>query len=176
MVETERHRRIGVRAVWQAGGIILVAAILALLVNQIRPEGLPLVDDWSPEARLTLESGENIAISLEEAREAFLSKGGVFLDARSPELYEGGHIRGARNLPWQGVDDYFDSVMVDIPRDSLIIAYCDGEACALSKDLAIELLFRGYDNVRVLVNGWSVWQENQLPVAKGSQPEALQAD
>ena len=176
MAETEKKRKIAVRGICQAGGIILLAAILGLLVNQIRSERLPLMADWSPEARLTLESGENIAISLGEAREAFLSKEGVFLDARSSELYEGGHIRGARNLPWQAVDEHFDAVMADIPKDRLVIAYCDGEACALSKDLAIELLFRGYENVRVLINGWSIWQENQLPVAKGSQPEALRAN
>lgn len=170
MAVIERKNGIQLRAVRQAGGIILLAAILGLLVNQIRPERLPLVADWTPEARLTLESGENMAISLDKTKEAFLSKEGVFLDARSPELYEQGHIRGARNLPWQAVDDHFDSVMVDIPKDRLIISYCDGEACALSKDLAIELLFRGYENVRVLINGWSVWQENQLPIAKGSHP------
>ncbi len=173
MVKTGRHRKIGVQVVWQTGCIILLAVIMGLLVNQIRPKGLPLVADWSPETRLILESGENIAISLEEAREGFLSKRGIFLDARSPELYERGHIRSARNLPWQAVEDHFDSVMADIPKDRLIIAYCDGEACALSKDLAIELLFRGYENVRVLINGWSVWQENQLPVAKGSHPGRL---
>lgn len=167
MVDTKTRRGIGIRAVCQAGGIILVAAILGVLVNQIRPGGLPLVADWSREARLTLESGENIAISLEKAKEAFLSKAGVFLDARSPELYEKGHVLGARNLPWEAVDDYCDSIMADVPKDMLIIAYCDGETCALSKDLAIELLFRGYENVRVLINGWSRWQENGLPIEKG---------
>jgi rhodanese-related sulfurtransferase len=170
VVKAERHKKIGVQVVWQAGGIIVLAAIVGLLVNQIRPERLPLAADWTPEARLTLESGENIAISLDKTKEVFLSKEGVFLDARSPELYEQGHIRGARNLPWQALENHFDSVMADIPKDRLIISYCDGEACALSKDLAIELLFRGYENVRVLINGWSVWQENQLPVAKGSHP------
>ena len=176
MEETEKKRKIAVRGVWQAGGIILVAAILGLLVNQIQSERLPLTTDWSPEARLTLDAGENIAISLEEARKVFHSKEGVFLDARSSELYEQGHIMGARNLPWQAVDEYFDAVMEDIPKDRLVIAYCDGEDCALSKDLAIELLFRGYENIRVLINGWSVWQENQFPVAKGSQPETRQAN
>ncbi len=168
MAEKEKHKGIWVRAAWQAGGIILVAVVLGLLLNQVRPRRVPLVTSWSPEARLTLESGENIAISIEKAREVFRSKKGVFLDARSPEIYQRGHIQGARNLPWEAMDEYYKSVMADIPKDSLIIVYCDGDACALSKDLAIELLFRGYGNVRVLVNGWSAWVKNGLPAVRGS--------
>jgi 3-mercaptopyruvate sulfurtransferase SseA len=55
----------------------------------------------------------------------------------------------------------------DVPPDSLIIAYCDGESCTLSKELAFELAARGYSHVRVLVNGWSVWQDANLPVEAG---------
>jgi rhodanese-related sulfurtransferase len=163
-----KHKGIWVRAAWQAAGIILVAAVVGLLLNQVRAGRVPLVVNWLPKARLTLESGENIAISLEKAHAAFLSKGGVFLDARSPEDYKRGHIQGARNLPWEAVDEYYDSVMADIGENSLIIVYCDGDACALSKDLAVELLFRGYGNVRVLVNGWSAWVKNRLPAVRGS--------
>jgi rhodanese-related sulfurtransferase len=167
MAKTEKVQRIGLRMFVQAGAIFLLAVIIGVMVNQIRSDRLPLVADWSPEARLTLESGESMVISIEEARELFLSRSATFLDARSSKLYEHGHILRARNLPWNAVDEHFDIVMADIHHDALLIAYCDGESCTESKYLALELLYRGYENVRVLVNGWSLWVEQHLPVEKG---------
>ena len=153
---------------WETMAMVLLAVVLGLLVNQLRPGRLPLVGDWSPEAQLTLESGKSLVISLDEARDSFFSEKAVFLDARSPELYKLGHITGARNLPWNAVDENFDAVMADIHQDALLIAYCDGESCSESKDLALDLFYRGYENVRVLVNGWSLWKEYQLPMDKGT--------
>jgi len=152
----------------QSSGIFLIAVIIGLAVNQLHPNKLPLVANWSLEARLTLESGESMVIPIEEARELFLSQSAIFLDARSSKLYEHGHILRARNLPWNAVDEHFDTVMADIHHDALLIAYCDGESCAEGKYLALELFYRGYENVRVLVNGWSLWVEQHLPVEKGS--------
>ena len=158
------------RMLLQACAIVLVAAALGILTNYIRRDGLPLVADWPLEAQLTPEPGESLVLSLAEARESFSSGAAVFLDARAPELYEQGHIQGARSLPWEKVAEYFDEVMAGIPLDALIIAYCDGETCSLSKDLALELFYRGYENVRVLVNGWSLWKDHRLPIGIGASP------
>jgi len=165
-IESTRIEGIWFRTFLQAGAIVLLAIAIAVPVNQIRPDRLPLVADWSPEARLTFESAEGMVISLEEARELCLSRNATFLDARPRELYERGHITCARSLPWEAVDEYFDAVMTDIPKNALIITYCDGESCSTSKDLARELFFRGYEDVRILVNGWSLWKEHRLPTKK----------
>ena len=172
MTETARLKGIGFRMFRQAGAIVLLAVTIGVLVNQIRSDRLPLVADWSAEARLTLESGESMVISLDEAKELCSSRRATFLDARSRDHYEQGHILCAYNLPWEGVEEYFDAVMTDIPQDSLIITYCDGVNCELSKDLALELFYRGYEKVRVLVNGWGLWKENQLPIKTGHSPGA----
>ncbi len=37
-----------VQALVQGGVLLLLAAVVALSVNQLRPGGLPLVGDWSP--------------------------------------------------------------------------------------------------------------------------------
>jgi rhodanese-related sulfurtransferase len=125
------------------------------------------VSDWSLGARLTTDSGESMVISLEEARKVFSSRAAFFLDARSEALYREGHIRGARNLPWQSFEANQDKVMAEIPLDTLVVTYCDGENCSLSEDLARELLFMGYEKVRVLVNGWTRWTEAGLPTEQG---------
>jgi rhodanese-related sulfurtransferase len=156
-----------IRVIWQGGAILLLAAAIGLSVNQLRPAKLPLVADWSPLAQLTMESGDTLEVSLDQAEELFHEQVAVFLDARSPELYAEGHIQGAFNLPWDEFESRFAEAMVDIPTETLIITYCDGETCNLSKELALALFDKGYANAHVLVNGWTVWQERNLPVETG---------
>lgn len=152
----------------QVFAILVLSAITALGVNQFRGNGLPLVGDWSPKAQLSeLKTVEEPVASLEEARALFLTQGAVFIDARSNEAYSAGHIQGSINLPADHFDEFFTSTMGEVPPDSLIITYCDGESCTLSKELALSLAGKGYAHVRVLVNGWSVWLEAKLPVETG---------
>jgi rhodanese-related sulfurtransferase len=165
---SSRFLRIWRQAVWQAGLILVVAAVAALTVNHYRPDGLPLVADWSAEARLAQDSGGSLVIPLEEARDLFSGSQAIFLDARSPEFYELGHIAGARNLPWEEFAQHYPQVVADIPKDATLITYCDGEGCQLSEELALALLTEGYANVRVLVNGWSRWTGAGLPVSTGA--------
>lgn len=154
------------RAIWQSGLIFILAAVMGLLINQARSNTLPLVADWSPEERLTADSGESLVISIEEAKVLCSDKDVVFLDARSPEDYAQGHIRCALNVPWQTFDEYFNRVWDKIPDNARIVTYCDGEDCSLSEELAKELLSMGYKNVKVLLNGWTRWLEAGLPVEK----------
>ena len=144
---------------------------MGLLVNHLRPDGLPLVSDWSVQAQLAEKSGrddQNKVVSIEEAKRAFFSKEVLFLDARPSEVYNAGHIKGARSMPAEQAEEFFEKVMGNVPKNVMIITYCDGESCALSKDLALYLFFRGYDDVRVLVNGWTRWVEAGLPIAESA--------
>lgn len=151
----------------QVISLILISLILGVLVNWIRSDSLPLLGDWSPETRLTLDSGASMMISLEDAKELCTSNTVIFLDARSPEHYKKGHIRCALNIPWQSLDEYLDRVLDEIPDDAWIVTYCDGEDCSLSEDLAKELLSMGYEKVRVLLNGWTRWVQAGLPTEDG---------
>jgi rhodanese-related sulfurtransferase len=158
------NHRTAMRALWQGGVIVLVAIAVGLLVNQVRPARLALVADWSPKTRLTTGAGISLEVPLEAAEALFFARMALFLDARSPELYAEGHIQGAVNLPWDAFEATFPQVMAGVPHDTTVVTYCDGETCGLSKDLAFALLQQGYFNVRVLVNGWTLWQQSNLPV------------
>ena len=151
----------------QSAIIIISAAALGFLVNQLRADGLSLIEDWSPEARVTTNSGGSMVVSLEEAREMCSNKGALFLDARSEDDYIRGHIRCAQNIPWQSFNKYVDRVFEMITDDAWIVTYCDGETCSLSEDLARELVAMGYQKVKVLLNGWTKWQEAGLPTERG---------
>ena len=150
-------------AIKQTVVLSLIAIVIGLIVNQLRSDSIPLLGDWSPGARITLKFGKNILIPFEEAKDKFLTGSAVFLDARTPELYQEGHIQGARNVPIAEFDKLADKVFMEFPEDTLFVTYCDGEDCALSAELALKLKEIGYENVRVLHNGWSVWKSHQLP-------------
>ncbi len=157
-----------IKACFQSAAILLIGLVLGLLVNYLRSEGLPLVADWSMESRLSkLSTVENPIISLDEAAALYATQGAIFIDARTEEFYRDGHIEGARNLPWEEFEDRYQDVMWDISPDALIVVYCDGDVCSLSKDLAEALAGKGYFHVRVLLNGWSLWQAAKLPAATG---------
>ena len=152
------------QAIWQVPVVILAAGILALSANALRTDSLPLIGDWSIDARMATITGERLDISLPEAQNFFNSRSAVFLDARSANDYARGHIPGARSLPWQDVELFLTEVAGDLESETPIITYCDGETCNLSHDLALFLKDAGFMNVRVLVNGWTVWQAAGLPV------------
>lgn len=157
---------------WQLTTVVLLAAALGLSSNQVRTTGLPLIGNWSPEAQLTTASGDSLAVSLAEAEEMYYARAAVFLDARAPEVYDEGHIEGAlnlswENLPWNDFDAKLAKTLRDFSTETTFIAYCDGEGCSLSGELAMAMLDRGYVNVRVLVNGWTLWNDRGLPVGKG---------
>lgn len=157
----------GSRVLWQSIAIVLVALALGLTANATRQNGLSLSARWSPESQLKATGqSKDLTISLEEARDLFLTQEALFIDARDEDEYSGGHIEGAVNLPWHAFEKRFVEVMPQLTPTSRIITYCDGDGCGLSKELAFSLLAKGYENVRVLVNGWSNWQEAGLPVSK----------
>lgn len=165
MTESHKKGTIWRRAALQACSVGILAIAAGLLVNHFRPDRLPLIGDWSPEGRLA----KQMAVTLDEARRLCESRKALFVDARSPEEYREGHILCARNIPLKSVDELLDSAIAGVPFDENIVVYCDGEECSLSEELAKELYFRGYENVRVLVNGWSRWVRAGLPIAKGAR-------
>ena len=117
-----------------------------------------------------MKFGKNILIPFDEAKDKFFTGGAVFIDARPLELYQEGHIQGALNVPLAEFDRMIEKVVMDLPEDTLIVTYCDGEDCDLSAELALKLKEIGYENVRVLHNGWGLWKDHQLPsqAKKGS--------
>jgi rhodanese-related sulfurtransferase len=158
------------RAAWQIPALVILSTVAALAVNAVRTDRLPLIGDFSVAARVTTVTGERMDITLEEAEKLYFTHAAVFIDARSAEEYAQGHIRDARSLPWHDADLNFITVTADLEMTTPIVTYCDGETCELSHDLALFLRDAGFTDTRVLVNGWTVWQQAGLPVESGPSP------
>ena len=155
----------------QASLLLVLAAGFALGFNHFRSSSQPLVADWSPAARLKAATGKDMIIAVEQAVEFYDTREAVFVDARSPEEYAAGHIAGAVNVPLEDVHTHIGAFFNRVPeRETIVITYCDGETCSLSEDLALFLQNSGYMNVRVIINGWSVWKERGFPISGGEAP------
>jgi rhodanese-related sulfurtransferase len=144
--------------------IVIITFVAGLVSNIFRSDKIPFFENWTEKIKHASLSGENLEVSLEQAVELFRQNGAIFMDARSLEEYNEGHIKGAISLPYMEADSKFVEVMSEIPEDRIIITYCDGETCELSLDLADFLRNTGYKKVWALLNGWTLWQQNKLPV------------
>lgn len=144
--------------------LVTVAVVAGLAVNALRPDGLPLAGA-APSA-VTLPA-DKTDIALKDAVVLSLSKRAVFLDARTGFEFADGHIQGAVSVPVDDFERIFPGIEKDLAGKDAVIAYCDGEHCPLSGELAGKLAARGVKNVYVLKNGWTLWNNEGLPVEKG---------
>ena len=143
----------------QAFILAVFASAVGIGFNVIRSTPLRWVNHQEQLAELKGRS-----IQLNEAFDHYKKKTAIFLDARNPEAFMSGHIKGAKNLPFQEIHDYFSNFAQTTPSNAFIITYCDGINCNLSHELASFLTDMGFASVKVLVNGWTAWQAAELPV------------
>jgi rhodanese-related sulfurtransferase len=158
--------RLAPRIFGQSLGILALSAALAFGVNALRPDGLPLANAATKSSVQLDSSGGEIAIK--DAALLFISGRAVFLDARSQLEYEMGHVQGALSLPPREFAAQFQDIKPALQGKEAVITYCDGERCPLSIALAKHLRDAGVKNVYVLKNGWTLWQAEKLPTAKGA--------
>jgi rhodanese-related sulfurtransferase len=105
-------------------------------------------------------------INLEEARTLYETKGAIFIDARHEFDFRRGHIKSALSIPLSEFDSRLQSVKV-LPKDKVIIVYCDGSECNSSIELAAKLYENGFGGVRFFLGGWQEWSNSKLPTESG---------
>jgi rhodanese-related sulfurtransferase len=148
-----------------------IAIISALAVNYFSPSGITLVGRWdeSPGGQAAKNkshvfSGELEIKDARMAKQIYDSGKAVFVDARSPEDFEKGHIKGAESLPLGQFDDLIGSFRKKHPADTFMVTYCSGRTCNDSHRLE-ELLFdHGYVNVSIFIDGYQGWKAEGFPI------------
>jgi len=159
----------------EATVILFFAGCLAFGFNSLREHSLPLpgstkVVDSSP-AAVNEPDGSNAKgdMSIEEAVRLFEKGAALFVDARSEADYRAGHIKGAVNIPDLDFENYIGSFLEKTAAETVLITYCEGDACTLSKSLAEKLSLAGFESVFHLKNGWGQWKERGLPIDSGQE-------
>jgi len=149
------------------GQIIVIAitsTVLSLTLNAVRSDGIPLLaKELAVAEEIEYDTAEPrlFAITLDQALELY-QKGTVFVDAREPEYYQEGHIKGAWNIP------FFLELVFKLDslqgKDAPMVIYCSGDECGSSEDLAYELQAEGFSNLLVFKGGWTAWNTSGHPI------------
>lgn len=102
-------------------------------------------------------------ISLEKAKKLYESHDALFIDSRHNYEYKMGHIHGSINITFNEIDT--NSIMLeDIPKEKMLIIYCDGAECNSSIELALKLIELKFINVKIFFGGWQEWKTHNYPV------------
>jgi len=158
--------------------IIVIAALLGGGLNLIRHDRvhwisaqvvLPVSDPTQPDSLSNSSQPSTPKGILLDAVEKLVGKSAVIIDARSVELFKEGHIPTAINIPFENLGPYYAKLSA-IPKDTIVIAYCDGGDCELSYDLAVYMILKEYRHLYVYQGGWAEWETSGKPIAKGREP------
>lgn len=85
----------------------------------------------------------------------------VVVDARSADAYAREHIPGAVNIPHRTMAA---ATTATVPRDALVVTYCDGIGCNASTKGALNMTRLEF-RVRELIGGLDWWKRDGYPTA-----------
>lgn len=77
----------------------------------------------------------------------------MVIDARSGDQFAKDHIPGAVNIDWRRIP----GKRQDVPRDRMVVIYCNSGSLSAQAVFALRLL--GWDNVKVLQDGFEGWKK-----------------
>jgi thiosulfate/3-mercaptopyruvate sulfurtransferase len=113
---------------------------------------------------------EDDTVSAEELSASLNNNGLALLDARAPERFRGeqepidpvaGHIPGARNLPYAGLESVPDDL---VGAEGEVVVYCGSGVTACVDILVLE---RAGVRAKLYPGSWSEWSSRGLPVERG---------
>jgi rhodanese-related sulfurtransferase len=142
----------------QAVIVLIFSTGLALTVNALRSQGLPIMMTFPPEYQCPSLAQAGRPLKVAQALSLMMSRGHVvFVDARSRDLFELGHIEGAINVPY--------SLIQPIPKEAIrrlksfrtVVIYCNTKDSEESSLMAGELRQEGVEGAAYLEGGFLEW-------------------
>lgn len=93
----------------------------------------------------------------------------VIVDTRDPNDYQQGHITGALSLDVAKWEELLPGFLTAWSPERSVVVYCGGQACGLSKEVALRLLI-DLPEAKVFVlkggyPGWLLYQAKKSPAA-----------
>ncbi len=95
-------------------------------------------------------------ISLAQFKRLRSQRRGILFDARTADDYGISRIPGAKNIPGQDAENHFADV-AELPRDTLVLIYCNNPDCHLGRMLAEFLGALEFRNLLLYDDGWDGW-------------------
>lgn len=110
-----------------------------------------------PVQRQSLDQVRRITVA--EAKKLVDQGKAVFVDVRSKEQYDLGHIKGALSIP----GSQLMKRLREVPPGKMIITYCACSAEQSSGRAVIDLAAHNVKNSAALQGGWAAWREAGYP-------------
>ncbi len=113
----------------------------------------------TPESPLTVDGATTI-----DAHQAkgLHDRGVSFVDVRTPELWEAGHIPGAHFLELLNAFDEAGLLKIGA-KDSGVVIYCAGPSCKRSSKACAKAVAWGFQDVYYFRGGFPEWQAAGYP-------------
>ena len=147
------------------------AIIAAFAFNYFSPAGIALVGQWDTSMGVITANERNEIVlndleitNVPLAKRLYDSNKFVFVDARSREDYDEGHIKGAVSFPVGQFDETIEAFLDQYPPETAIVTYCSGRTCVDSHKLAQMLLDFGYTEINVFIDGFPGWEAEGHPI------------
>jgi rhodanese-related sulfurtransferase len=151
--------------------ITAISVIAALGVNYFSPNGIALVGKWDISQGVVSALGKSDVVmdefeidDIAHAKTLYDTGNVLFVDARSFEDFNDGHVKGAISLPVGQYDELIDGFHQRNDLDRSIVTYCSGRTCEDSNRLAQLLMERGYMNISVMIDGFPGWEARGYPI------------
>jgi rhodanese-related sulfurtransferase len=148
-----------------------VSVVVALIVNYFSPVGIALMGQWDTTRGVITAKAKNDVVAgkleiedVSRAKQLFDNGNVLFVDARTLDSYNDGHIPGAESLPVGQFDELIDAFLDKHPTEKPIVTYCSGRTCEDSHNLAQLLVDFGYGDVKVFIDGFPGWQAEGYPI------------
>lgn len=104
------------------------------------------------------EPGVIREITLEQFRRFLVAAPYYLIDARGSDKFAEGHIPHSVNYYGGEVQSKIPDILGNVPRDRVILIYCDGGDCELSHHVADVLKQFAYGPIFIFTGGWAEWK------------------
>jgi len=144
-------------ALRDAAVVVAVAAVLALSVNGLRADGLPLVATEPYAIFVPCPEPVGDAFPLAAADVAWGAPSELVIDARAADAYSAWHADEAVHLAYDFLDPVAEERVDELLRSraSRVVVYGDGGVPDIGEELGRELAGRGMRNVHFVEGGVS---------------------
>ena len=147
--------------------------IVAMIINTVRSDTLPLVMPFPPEYQCPSIVKTGAPVKVEMALDVFGRADIAFVDARSKEKFEKGHIKNAVHIPYSFIEPIPKQAVTDLRPYETVIVYCNTKGAERSRMMAGELARAGVEGVAFLEDGFLNWVKNNGEFI-GAKPDAYE--
>jgi rhodanese-related sulfurtransferase len=147
--------------------------------SQVQPETAPNVETPAPTDQNPAQTTAQAApagelpkghITIEQASGLY-DQQAFFVDARRKEVYVEGHVANAFRADMESFKNSTPSWVSALPKDMLLVVYCNGGDCDESEHVAQLLNASGFTAVYIMHDGFPGWKSAGLPVETGEGQE-----